>query len=307
MKYYNKYLLIASWLLLVVMIACSDDSDQLEPGDKFVNYFEADPSDNSLDAQIRRGFYDRTGTYLLFTDELARYTDQFGMERVERVDFNYNLTDNNSWKWTFDILTEDEKTTVIPLFEKYFIPYINGGKIMPYSFMLVKNLYTNQKRSSRMELSQTIKCMRCLGINMDDWIGTDEEEARRVGANLLRTIVDVQLTSSSPELDEFFAVCKDAYDEYYVHYLIPDWLEDQDETKIYELGFMSYYPDSWGEPDYDAFPVKKNDLKNFMDALFSGEEDAFMEEWGEYPNVILKYNLLKQCVEEMGIDFNGVK
>lgn len=310
MNYINKIFLGLLVVATAFVCSCGDGTETLTPGDPFVNYYDVDPSDKSLSGNLRRNFYESTGVYLLYTDILASYTDSYGIDRVETVDFGWSLDDaNTTIRWEFDELTDDEKEMVTDLVMKYFIPYINveGGSLKPYSIMLVKNLLTNKEDAGYMEESDFISCQRCFAANMTDWIDADSEDAKVLSKLLLRSLVDTKLNDNSPGLEPFFDICADCYENYYISRQILEWIDNQDMELIYEQGFMSYYPDWWDEPEYDSFPSKNNDLKSFMDVIFNQSEDEFMEEWSEYPVIVQKYEILKECIENLGIDLNAVE
>lgn len=305
MNLINKILVCFSAAAAVSLTSCGDGSEDLTPSVKVENMFEVRADDKSADAELRRQFYDNTGIYLLYTDLLGTYTDSSGNEKEERVDFHWGLDTYDINFYSFDLLADDEKQHVTELISKYFIPYINTehGSLKPYSILLVKNLLTG----SRKRVTSYLSCFRCFCINVSDWLEADEEDVKALGRQLLRTLVDSQLNSSTPELAPFFEICEECYDAYYISRVIPEWVDSQDAELIYEKGFLKYYPDSWGEVDYDSFPNEKNDLKSYMDIIFGGTEDDFLEQWNGYPVILRKYEILKECVENIGIDLNAVK
>ena len=111
----------------------------------------------------------------------------------------------------------------------------------------------------------------------------------------------------SSEVEDFFDICYDLYYSYPAAEF-PDWVDDQDITLVYEAGFLTYYPDTWDyDPEYDAFPTETSDLRLFKDAIFNEDEAEFREKWADYPIIILKYEILKNILTNLGIDFNAVK
>lgn len=310
MNHINKLLFLLTIFFGCAVCSCGDGTEELTPSEPPRNFFEVDPSDNSAQAQIRRDFYKDNGIYLLFDDLLGTYTDENGIQREERVDFRWNglTSDDSLFKWECDFLSDEEIEESIPLLEKYFIPYINvdGGKFRPYSILLVKDLMAPDKYGY---LSPTnyISTMRCLCINVSDWIGLTEDDAYYQGRKLLRTFASTKLSVNTDELEPFFEICAEHYDNVYVYYSFPEWLDYQDVELIYQAGFTRYFPDSYGEVNYDTFPYESTDLRLFLDHVFYDDEEEFMEKWGDYPLIIQKYNLMKNCIEDLGVDFNAVK
>lgn len=285
---------------------CGDGTESLSPSAPEPNYFEVDASDNSQEAQLRRSFRDDTGIYLIFSDLLATYTDEYGVQREERVDFNWGMTTSSSDNDpTFDVLEDSEKSNVTELIKRYFIPYINveGGSMKPYSVLLVKNL---EKRisSGRYMPADYVSCWRCFGINATDWIGADDDEAKSLGYSLLQSLIQDRLNDTSSELIPFFEISEEYYELEYISKAAPEWIDNQDMEIIYNLGFLDYYPDWMDDPTYDEFQNESNDFKSFLSGLFDPD---FEETWKDYPQIMLKYNTLKKCIEDIGIDFNAVK
>lgn len=310
MKYINKILFVLAVIASGMICSCSDGNEYLTPSEPGVNLFEPDPNDNSEEAQTKRDFYKKTGIYLLFDDYLGKYTDSNGIEHEEWVDFQWKglTSGSTSINWEFDKVSKEEINKVLPLLEKYFIPYINvkGGQFRPYSLLLVKNLLA-PNRWGDLDDADYISCMRCFAINISEWLETEEEDAFVLGRSLLRTLALEKLTQFSPELQPFFEVSQVHYDNGKVWKSFPEWLDNQDIELIYQAGFTRYYPDYDDDPAYDEFPYKSSDLKLFLDHLFYEDENDFKEKWGDYSLIIQKYNLMKEGIEGLGIDFNAVK
>lgn len=308
MNYINKFLIGIAVVLTLPIIGCGDGSEDLVPSEQEKNLFAVDPEDKSRDAELRREFYDNTGIYLLYTDLLGTYKDNFGNDREERVDFNWGLNTNNSKQIRFEELTDSEKEETTRLMSTYFVPYINveNGKVRPYSILLVKDLGTKGEYDYNFKSQEFYSCFRCFCVNVENWIGADDEEAKALGKTLLKSLVDTKIDYNNEGLDPFFSICDGLHEERIADF-IPEWIDEQNVEWIYEKGFMSYYQDYWDEVEYDEFRSRKIDLRDFMNALFNEDEAAFKETWSDYPLIIQRYDILKECVEAIGIDFNAVK
>ena len=310
MNHINKILFVLTVFISCGVCSCSDGTEDLTPSDPPKNLFEADPSDNSKEAQTRRDFYNNNGIFLLFDDYLGKYTDSNGIEHEEWVDFHWTglTSGSTSIKWEFDKVSGEEIEKALPLLEKYFIPYINveGGQFRPYSILLVKNLKTPGRRGAMVD-TDYISTMRCFAVNISKWLEVDDDAAFELGKNLLRTLALTKLKTSTPELATFFEVSQEYYDNEYVYRSFPEWLDYQDIELIYQAGFTTYYPDYYDEVEYDSFPDDSTDLKLFLDHVIFEDENDFKLQWGDYPLIIQKYNLMKECVERLGVDFNAVK
>lgn len=305
MKLINKFLIIGTALAALGFTSCTDSEDEPLPGPKMENFFEVPDGDNSPEAQLRRDFFSKTGIYLVFNDVLAEYTDDHGNKKTETIDFNWNLTGNRSNTYRFTYLDNyEDKKQVVEAMEKYLIPYINipGGQFKPYSFFIANTI--EMYRSSRWRPQTFVQCWRSMGLPAEDWIGLSEEEAKDQGRIILRGIIDAVLDEYSDELNEFFAPVRDLQGADIIE-IIEDWdSENPDLDAIYNLGYMGYSASSyWG----DSFYYGARDLSMFKDAIFNQTEAEFMEEWGNYPLVVQRYNILKQVIVDMGVNFNAVQ
>ncbi len=306
MKYLDKIIGLACIIAATGFASCSDDNEDLIPGPTVDNFFAPDPADNSEEARMRRDFYKENGIYLLFSDTLATYIDSNGLERVETVDFKWtSLTTHDVLTTvTYDKIPESERQASVDWATAYFLPYIKDGKLKPYSILLVDNLMKEDGYSP--EDIDFYNTWRCFTINMTNLHGVEGEEAKILGKELLRTLVDQKLTDSSPELSDFFAIC----DEYYGNYisdLFPDWTSEQDLTEIYRLGFLDYNEHWSGRPINDSFLYSDDDLDSFKDAVFNEDEAEFREKWAEYPLILQKYDLLLECFENLGVNLKAVQ
>lgn len=311
LKSYSKYIFGLSLLIGATgLVSCSDE-EKLTPSESISSFFMVDPNDNSPEATLRRDFFEKTGMHLLFNDTLKVYTDEFGIDRIETVGFEWNITSDGEEDVSFDLLqsTEERKKATEAVLS-YFIPYINveGGQFKPYSIFLCTNIYKVDNSTYRYGKASFLSSWRCFGINVQNWLDAeDATEARTAGLSLLKDLANTKLKTSSPELADFFAVCEKEYDEVYIANLYPEWMDDQDIEIIYEAGFLRYYADYYGEADYDEFLSEKNDLASFMTVVFENDEAGFHEQWADYPKIIQKYDLLRAAVSDLGINFNAVK
>lgn len=308
MKTINKFIAGFAVMAFPVFCSCSEEKE-LTPGAAYPDFFAVDPADNSPEAQLRRDFRERTGIHLLFNDVLATYTDVDGIEKTEKVDFSWNMDSYSSKYYRFTYLDDiDEMRTMASAVEKYFIPYINieGGQMKPYSILLPRTLEIDTYNENRWKKTNYISCWRCFAVNCDYWLGKEEEEMKAQGRSLLRTLVDEKISTYASELDDFRAVCDEVYD-IPVMDVYPDWVDEQDISLIYELGFLSYEEDWYGEVEYDYLPYESKDIRMFKDAVFYEDEAEFREKWADYPKIIQKYELMKEAIEGLGINLNAVK
>ena len=99
------------------------------------------------------------------------------------------------------------------------------------------------------------------------------------------------------KLQEFYAPGKEYYGKYFYDYQYDFWSE---EEFIMATGILSFYYDG-----YEFFEVDSmdSDLDIYLTAILEGSEEDFKAEYGDYPLVIKKYDMLKQLLIEGGFNF----
>ena len=300
---YIKYLILAV-ISSFALCGCSDDDEKLTPSAGYPNFFLPADTDNSQEAVLRRDFYKNTGIYLVFNDTLATYTDDYGIEKTETLDVGWSITSYLPTypEWDY-IETFAEREAAIKSLDKYFIPYltVEGSPLRPFCLFPVRNLLSPDKWGN-LKPSSYFSGLRCLMIDVSDWLEADESEMPALARSLLKDVISAKVTETSEEVMPFLAVGGNLYDST-PYKEFADWMDFQDITLIYEAGFLRYFPDSWGDPDWDQFPNRGNDIKDYLNAVFNENESEFREKWAEYPKIIEKYEIMKQCIEAFGIKF----
>lgn len=306
MKLINKFLIIGAAVAALGFTACSDSEDEPQPSAKMENFFDVPAGDNSPEAQLRRDFYSKTGIYLVFNDVLREYTDEYGNKKTETIDFQWSaLTGRtlNPYRFTY-LDTYEDKKEVVEAMEKYLFPYINipGGRFKPFSFFIANTI--EMLEYGKWKPQSFIQSWRAMALPAQDWIDLDDVEAKELGRTALRSIIDAVLTDRSDELDEFFALAGGGPGEY-LDEIFDDWDPDNPDVEaVYNLGFFGYTHSSWWG---DYLFYKARDLSDYKDAIFNQTEAEFMARWGDYPLIVQRYNVLKQVIEDMGVNFNAVQ
>lgn len=300
----KKMILLMAVALGIGFTGCKNE-EEITPGSSFPNMFAPDPNDTSLEGKLKSDFFDNTGVYLIFSDRLGTYTDSFGNEREETVDFSWSLNTSSGAVYAYDFLEDDEKAEAAELLEKYFLPYINveGGVMRPFSVLPLKDV--TEKGSYSDKKVSYVSSIRCLGVDVTNWLGADEATAREEVKNTIYDILKSKISIYDDEISDFIAVSEEAYDAYYVYNYYEEWLDEQNVELIYEAGFLHYYPDSWGDIEYDCFPNEKNDIMKFLEAVVFDDETGFKEKWADYPLILGKYDLMKDALIKYGVNINS--
>lgn len=287
----------------VFMTSCATEDPITETSDaNFENPFAIPDDETGPEADIRRAFYKETNVFLVFHDLLRTYTDRFGNTVNETVDIAYELNGNKGYDYEYDELeTTEEKQAAAEIIKKYFLPHINSGKLRPFSVLAVKSI--TQINGTIKSKIGAVNNFRTLALSMADFDGLeDADEIQKVVSSVLKGFIKSKVYYTDSQFTDLMAVNDAHYYEDIVDF-IPDWVLDQDITKIYALGMLRYYTDWYGDPAGDYFVLGYTDFEDFFNLLFDYSEAEVRQTYGDYPVIINKYEMLKNAIEGMGYIF----
>ena len=207
----NKFFIAWFALSSLFAVSCGDESENLTPSEPEPDVFAVDPSRTDDEAMIRKAFYENTGIHLLFTDSLIHSDGS-----VEMLDFNWGFNTESSDECRYTYLVDNaDKELAAELLSRYFVPYISGGKLRPYSMLPFKSIEAYLWYKSEWEYVWKsvgyIANWRCFAVNTESWSDLEPEEYREAGYRLLLDFINANLTYKSPELSEFFVVSKEYF------------------------------------------------------------------------------------------------
>ncbi len=309
MKRYIVYGLVL--LMSVPLVSCSDDDNEiLEPSTEFNdNKYAVTEDATGPEADLRREFYRSTGINLLYSEILSREyvgLDAYGEEiwKEDRVDFRYNLTSMNDVAPEFTEFDSTEARRIATEYvEEYIYPHISDSSFKPFSILLVDDMLV-PKYGSYGDLVDGFyySCWRCTAMALGDVPSMDAEEKSRYASQILMNMVEEKFDKYCDDMDPFWELSGEYATERISDH-DPAW-DRSDMTIVYEKGYLSYY-ENWRGPDRDTFSDSfgNNDFDDFYSAVMSRSEDDFMEEFGMYPRIVTKYNIVKDCIRRFGYKF----
>lgn len=289
---------------VLMFTACSEE--ELTPSGANDNPFAVPAEQSDETSQIRREFYEHNNIHLLFSDVLRKEymgKDANGNDiwKEETLDLDYNLTSDAGKDMELIFIEEPEaQREAAALVEKYILPHLaKGGSLLPYSILLV-NVIQQEDRYGDMEDVDVYANMRCLAISAGEWLEMDEDEQEEHAKTILQALIQSKFDYTSEAAEPFLAYCEDMYNEDIVDF-IPDW--DRNIEDIYALGMLDYSEDWGDDPSYDWFISAKNDFADFFDEVMNGSEEEFRADYGEYPILIQKYEVMKNTIIDLGYIF----
>ncbi len=301
-----KYILfLLSFLPVIGLSGCKGDEDALTPSEPVSNPYEVPSGATGLDAELRRKFFNDHGCYLLFSTELNGSTGGT-LAGNELEDLRWNLTsfDNSGWVLTtFD--TDEEKQQAYDVIENTFMPHIDPSKL-PYSIFPVKEYYTTRTNGTKYRDIVSKKVFRCTAYNIGKFIDLDTEGREEAFRDMVYNIIKKDYSSYSDEMQPFYVVSEEYYDNYCAEYY-PDWLDmsmDERLEAVNQLGFLSYDEDWYDESEYDEIRDEDGDINDFAEAVLYTDPEDFYEQWDGYDIIIKKYEIMKRIIaEEVGFIF----
>lgn len=306
----NKYILTCFVTAVSAgFISCSDDEEILTPTVDYIDNKFAVPDDaTGPEADLRRDFYAKTGSYLIFSDLLSHeYQGTVNGQDIykdEYIDFNYGLTSMGSKGPIFEFIEDmDAKRQSAQLIEDYIYPHIEGGNLMPFSILPVKNMqtWTDETWPSSYQPAKTTSCWRCMAIATGEWLEQPDDEAKALySREILKALVQSRFSYSSDEAKPFTDLSYE-YSGEYITDLDPSW-DRTDMSIIYEYGFLSYR-ESWRGPQSDYLVYTSKDFEDYFNAVLDMEQSEFMELYGEYEAIVEKYNLIREAIISLGYKF----
>lgn len=275
----------------ILLTSCSDDDEVLVASDPEINYFEIPASVTGPEADLRRTFLADNGVYLLFNDTLYKGVDSDGYEKVETVDFKWDLTGFNSTDYIIELFdTFEDKKSAAECCQKYVMSHLSSKDFKPYSILLANSII---KDDSKKTVVSNISTFRCLGINAGAFVNAaDESELKAAAAEALYGVLESKLPStSSDERLAFYAVSEE-YLNRRITKFISDWVSNPDITRLYEYGIITYEADEDGDVSWDYTWSKANDFTRFLKIMLSYSRDEFYAIYGDYPLVMERYEIL---------------
>lgn len=298
---------IFCYLLVVVGImafaGCGSDED-VSPSNVDANLFAPKEDDQSAEATLRRGFFEQTGSYLLFNDTLSKVSsgsDEYGhpLYDVKTVDVDFSMIGSSSdyYRYTYDYIDDDAAKQKAA---QYIKEKILGklGPLTPYSVLLVNSM--TQWRSSNGQYVMTKNPhpvyrlgVRCYAFSLDNGSAYEDADYYKTA---LQSIVYNKISTSkySAQIAAFQNLMPD-FAKYTSTSKYDLGLEEEiDHDLARSLGFMR--DNNW----YYFFSASR-DLQTYVEAEFNYTVPQFEEAYADYPICIARFNALRQILLDAGV------
>lgn len=298
----KKYqLILAACMAVLLMAACGDDEDKLETAYQDpTNNFIPDASATDETSVLRREFYARNGSYLLFTDTLQHYqigTDINGDPKffTEMLNIQYSvgqtgpITDTHTYTY---FTTIEEQRFVVDFLEKYVLTHITG-KLRPFSWFLAKTIEVKSNVGT-VTRPFAVTGQRAIVASVGQAQRLSESGRKTLATRILNTIIGQLVNNNITAFSEFFTFSE----SYYSRSLsVPEGTTR--EKVLLEAGFIS--PATSMANFY--YPTQKDDLTAYALMIISTSEEKLQQTYGQYPAVMKKFEIVRKVLIELGYVF----
>ena len=285
---HNLLLTLFSFSIACLSVACGGEEDDTTPSYADINGFAPADDDNSPTAQLRRDFYNQTGSYLLFKDTLITRTSD---GRSELLDITYFIMGSIDWQsdyeYTYEYIEDiEQQRKAAEYVQKYLISRL--GKNTPYSFFLVNDLHYDYY--GRLRQRDKVLGLRSYVISMGG--GEAYEDPETYFGDMIVDIVKNSISRVPEEvMNQFYAFSKDYYGND-----VEGSLTDQE---VWDLGMFYYIEDDrWG----NYFYYESTDLYLWLEAVLTMSPSEFEAEYGSSSVMMEKYALLREIILDQGFE-----
>lgn len=286
---HNLLLTLFSFSIACVSVACGGEEEDTTPSYADINGFAPADDDNSPTAQLRRDFYNQTGSYLLFKDTLITRTSD---GRSELLDITYFIMGSIDWQsdyeYTYEYIEDiEQQRKAAEYVQKYLIKRL--GKNTPYSFFLVNDLHYYDYYG-RLRQRDKVLGLRSYIISMGG--GEAYEDPETYFGDMIVDIVKNSISRVPEEvMNQFYAFSEDYYGND-----VEGSLTDQE---VWDLGMFYYIEDDrWG----NHFYYESTDLSLWLEAVLTMSPSEFEAEYGSSSVMMEKYTLLREIILDQGFE-----
>lgn len=284
------------------LTACSSE-DTLTPDfqNPSANFMPA-ADDQSAEAQLRRQFFNETGSYLLFNDTIQRQllgTDINGQQRyfIETVDLTYSVgqsgTMNSTYSFTL-LSSQEQKQLVTEFMRHYVLPHLTG-KLRPYSWFLCNVITSYTNTYSTPSKPYSVSNQRCIAVAGNFLIQRErtETQQQQYAQRILNGVVGQLATNNSSAFGEFY---KYSANYYSIDYSRLGFDERPSQTDLYRLGFLS-------STGVSSFPSMTTDLSVYALLVIQYDDEQIAKQYGSYPIILEKAAIVRRILKELGYIF----
>jgi len=258
------------------------------------------PAEDATDptSVLRREFYAKHSSYLLFNDTIQKYnvgTDINGDEvyQWETLDLGYSIgfSYSTSVQYRYTYITDYATQKAMVDYLENYVMYHFTGKAKPFMYM-ISNTITSSSRSGNVSKPYAAAGQRGVSVACNYLLAKERTEAQKQAyAERIISIMIGQLANNFSESFEGFY-------KYSASYYNTSWSGSDKTAVLASMGFIGT-----ASSLVSFCPSQSDDLGQYALATIQYSEEEFNEKYGNYPIVITKYMLVKNTLRQLGFSY----
>lgn len=295
----KKIYYLVPFLAIIGLSACTEDAVVPDLQDVTVPFMPA-PDDQSEEAQLRREFYDRYGSFLLFNDTLQHDVlgedvngDTHYFTEVLQLEYNVGMNVSAAESFTYTLLNDMEsKRKALQYLEEYILIHFSG-KIKPFSWLLVDKI--SRKHINNISSPYAATGERAIVIACNVLFTLNEAQKEQFTAQVMNTIISKPVNDNIEMFDNFLSVS-----EAYYNGTFTDPGSTTENMKILnEAGFICRGR-SYGRDANGIYPDQELDLSAFARKVIANDAEQVQKDYQDYPLVLQKCDLMRTTLKTLG-------
>lgn len=296
MKHLSILVLVLSACALV---ACGDEDTPTPKYHSPAPFYQPADDDTSPVAQLRRDFFARTGSYLLFNDTIQRQfvgTDINGdpVNFSETIDLGYYIgyTYNSTDTYSYTYLTAyEQQKQMVDYLDEYVLWHFKG-RLKPFLYFLCNEIKVTYRtgNTSTLYAAAGQRGVAVAGNYLLQRQRTDSQK-QQYAQRVIGTMIGQLANNFGEDFAPFYAISSAWYG------LTWSQFGTEQTSALGSIGFIGPGSLSIYAPDAEE------DLKQFAVACITYSDAEIASRYGRYPLVMQKFQLVKQILGSLGFVF----
>ena len=298
--------LMAAVLTMTAATLTSCSEDPVETGfEDPTEYFKPESGATDSTSVIRNNFYDKYGSYLLFTDTLQHYytgTNNEGEDVyfTEMLDLTYYVGQTNSSTATYGFTyleTMAQRLAAVEYMEKYILPHTKGS-MKPFSWLLTYRINGTTNMGGTTS-PYAVAGQRCAAVALY-YIFTanrSDKQKQNLAQRILVALIGKLANNNADAFADFLSVSAKYYD---TQMTTATSLSSSEEMALLNnAGFINSAGHLYGY----YYPSQSDDLNQYATLLLQNTLEQINTKYANYPLILQKAQLMHDTMESLGYVF----